>query len=62
DRIVKDLRNVKSLNSPRYLRYTFLEEPVFYFVLLHAQKHEQLKKHQALEQIKSQFDSQLQAS
>ncbi|HEY9843775.1 MAG TPA: hypothetical protein V6D23_25105, partial [Candidatus Obscuribacterales bacterium] len=62
DRIVKDLRNVKSLNSPRYLRYTFLEEPVFYFVLLHAQKHEQLKKHVALEQIKSQFDSQLQAS
>lgn len=59
ERIVRDLRNVKSLNSPRFLRYTFIEEPVFYFVFLHASRHEQLKHHPALVQLMPQFEAQL---
>jgi len=58
-RIVHDLRNVKSLNSPKALRYTFIEEPVFYFALLHAQAHEQFKKLPFLAELLETFEQQL---
>lgn len=58
--IVYDLRNIKSLNSPRALRYTFLEEPVYYFVLMHALEHEQLKQTPGLEEVQAAFEAQLQ--
>lgn len=57
--IIQDLRNVKSLNSPKALRYTFVEEPIFYFVLLHAHAHEQFKKLPYVAELYEAFEQQL---
>lgn len=59
ERIVKDLRNTKSLNSPKSLRYTFQEEPVIYFALLHASQHEQLRGNEMLLKIWPIFEDSL---
>ncbi|MBF2054313.1 MAG: helix-turn-helix transcriptional regulator [Candidatus Sericytochromatia bacterium] len=42
--VVLDLKQTKSLNSSRLLRYSFLEEPAYYLVLLHASKHYQFRE------------------
>ncbi|MGV3523267.1 MAG: helix-turn-helix domain-containing protein [Candidatus Sericytochromatia bacterium] len=56
---VADLRHVKSLNSPRYMRYLFLEEPVIYFVLLHARRQPQFKDLPALQPVFKTFEEML---
>lgn len=61
EHIVNELRNTKSLNSPRYLHYTFVEEPVFYFVLLHAQEHPQLRKLPELKSVLAHMEALLQS-
>jgi len=57
--VARDLRQTKSLNSPRLLRYTFLDEPAFYLVLLHASKHFQFREMPELKSVMKLMDEQL---